>query len=110
MVVRKCDLARGKGWKSNRGLSLLRVLEKEEPGCSGGAEGLWRGAMGRGVPAGGKGGCTCWEMGLDSAHQSDENSLYTAFKPNEAKGAGAGVTKTYTENSHLVIHNPAFLL
>lgn len=110
MVVRKCDLARGKGWKPNRGASLLMVLERGEPECGGGAEGLCRGAMGRRVPAGGKGRYTCWEMGLDSAHQSDENSPYAAFKPNEAKGAGAGVTKTYTENSHLVIHIPAFML
>lgn len=46
----------------------------------------------------------------DGADQSDENSPSTAFKPNEAKGARAGVTKTYTENSHLVIHIPAFTL
>lgn len=66
--------------------------------------------MGRGVPAGGRGGYACWETGLDSAEQSDEDSPYTAIQPNEAKGARAGVTKTYTENSHLVIHIPAFTL
>lgn len=67
------------------------------------------GAMGRGVPAGVKGGCTCWETGLDSAHQSDKNSPYTAFKPNEAKGVGARAPKTYTEkfplcNIHCRLH------
>lgn len=44
-----------------------------------------------------KGGDTCWETGLDSAHQSDKNSPYMAFKPNEAKRVGAGAPKTYTE-------------
>lgn len=52
---------------------------------------------GRGAPAAVKGGCTCWETGLDSAHQGDEISPYPALKPHEAKGVGARAPKAHTE-------------
>lgn len=94
--------------ESNHDVSPLTLLERRV-----GRERIWRGANGEGHGKrgsnGSTGGCICWETELRAPFST---SWVTRILPtlhlSQIRLSWRRGTETYIENSHLVIHTPAF--